>query len=125
MHATPIRHERLAALMVLLAVGLGAMGAHALEARLAAFPKGLETWKTAALYHLVHAVALYFLAARNRPLAWWLMFAGIVLFSGSLYAYCLTQARFLVFLTPVGGLLFMLAWLVLAVGKSPSIQDPR
>ena len=118
MNATPTRNERLAALLVFLAVALGAMGAHALEARLAATPKGLDIWRTAAFYHLVHAVALYFLAARNRPFAWWSMFSGILLFSGSLYIYALTQVKFLVFVTPVGGLLFMLGWLALAMAKS-------
>ena len=120
MNATSTRNERLAAIIVLLAVALGAMGAHALEARLTATPKGPETWKTAALYHLVHAVALYFLAARNRPLAWWSIFSGILLFSGSLYIYALTQVKFLVFVTPVGGLLFMVGWLALALGKARS-----
>ena len=117
MNATATRNERLAALLVFLAVALGAMGAHALEARLAVTPKGLETWKTAALYHFVNAVALYFLAARNRPFAWWSIFSGILLFSGSLYIYALTQVKFLVFVTPIGGLLFMLGWLALALGK--------
>jgi uncharacterized membrane protein YgdD (TMEM256/DUF423 family) len=118
MNATTTRNERLAALLVFLAVALGAMGAHALEARLAGTPKGLDIWKTAALYHLVHAVALYFLAARHGPHAWWLLFSGILLFSGSLYIYALTQVKFLVFVTPIGGLLFMLGWLTLAVRKS-------
>ncbi len=118
MNATPTRNERLAALLIFIAVALGAMGAHALDARLTASPKGLEIWKTAALYHLVHAVSLYFLAARNRPVAWWSIFSGILLFSGSLYIYALTQLKFLVFITPVGGLLFMCGWLALALGKS-------
>lgn len=117
MNATPTLTERLAAIMALLAVALGAVGAHALKDHLAAVTNGLETWKTAALYHLVHAVVLYFLAMRHRCLAWWTMFAGILLFSGSLYAYSLCQLKFLVYLTPLGGLLLMLAWALLALGR--------
>jgi uncharacterized membrane protein YgdD (TMEM256/DUF423 family) len=105
---------RLAAFLALLAVGLGAMGAHALEPRLLAFPKGMETWKTAALYHLVHAVALVFLAGRGRCVAWWLIFSGVVVFSGTLYVYCLTQLKILAMITPVGGVLMMVGWGILA-----------
>ncbi|MBP7948640.1 MAG: DUF423 domain-containing protein [Verrucomicrobiales bacterium] len=105
---------RMAAVLALLAVALGAMGAHALKETLEATPKALDNWRTAAQYHLVHAVALYFLALRPVKCAWWLLFAGTVLFSGSLYLWCLTQVKFLVHLTPVGGLALIAGWLVLA-----------
>lgn len=104
---------RLAAFLALLAVGLGALGAHAFKATLEAMPKALENWKTAAHYHLVHAVALYFLALRPVKLAWWLLLAGILLFSGSLYVWCLTGITFLVHITPFGGVALMAGWVVL------------
>jgi uncharacterized membrane protein YgdD (TMEM256/DUF423 family) len=105
--------ERLAAFVCLLAVTLGAMGAHALKDKLGATPTGLENWKTAALYHLVHGVVLYFLASKGRPIAWWLIFAGILGFSGSLYAYSLTQIKTLAMITPFGGGLLIAGWAVL------------
>jgi uncharacterized membrane protein YgdD (TMEM256/DUF423 family) len=70
------------------------------------------------LYHFIHAIALFVLAvhsAANRG-AWWLLFAGIFLFSGSLYVMALTNLRWLGAVTPLGGLCFMAgwAWLVIA-----------
>ena len=75
---------------------------------------GLDQWKTAAHYHLVHAVVLYFLADKGRTAAWWLMFAGILGFSGSLYLYAVTHVKFLVAITPFGGVLLMIGWGLLA-----------
>ncbi len=106
--------QRLAALLACLAIALGAVGAHALEPALTAIPKGVETWKTAAFYHALHAVALYFLAASERARAYWCLFAGTLCFSGSLYAWLLTQWHPLVFVTPLGGVLLMLGWALLA-----------
>lgn len=116
----PLPLARISALIALLAVALGAMGAHALKDTLAATTNGVENWKTAAHYHLVHAVAMYFLATHARPAAWWCWFAGIIGFSGSLYLYCITHAKFLVMITPIGGVLLMVGWAVLAFGKSPA-----
>jgi uncharacterized membrane protein YgdD (TMEM256/DUF423 family) len=108
---------RLAAAFCFLAVALGAFGAHALKATLES--RGmLDGWNKAVLYHLVHAVALVALSlygAGNRA-SYFLLAAGIVLFSGSLYVMALTNIRWLGAITPLGGLCFLAgwAWLVIA-----------
>jgi uncharacterized membrane protein YgdD (TMEM256/DUF423 family) len=108
---------RVAALLGFAAVALGAFGAHGLRARLG---PGIEIWKTAALYHLVHAVALLALslaAARVRAFraVYWLWTAGIVIFAGSLYLLAVTGISVLGAITPLGGAAFLSGWLVLAV----------
>ena len=107
---------RLAAALCFLAVVLGAFGAHALRSTLE-LRGTLNTWHTAVLYHFTHAIALLVLAlygANNRG-AWWLLFAGIVLFSGSLYAIALTNLRWLGPVTPLGGLCFLAGWVLLII----------
>ena len=102
---------RLAASLCFLAVVLGAFGAHTLRSTLE-LRGTLQTWQTAVLYHFIHAVALLVLAlygASNRG-AWWLLFAGILLFSGSLYAIALTNMPWLGPVTPLGGLCFLAGW---------------
>ncbi len=95
-----------------IAVAAGAFGAHALEGH----PR-LDTWKTAAVYHLVHAVAL---ALPNTPaIARRLWVVGITLFSGSLYALVLLDAPRLGVITPVGGLALIAGWLTMAI-RPPS-----
>lgn len=110
---------RLSALAGALAVGLGAFGAHALEAFLDEHGR-TATWNTAVLYHLVHSVVLALLALMEkwRPRTWGLVFAGIGLFSGSLYLLCLTQLTWLGAVTPVGGLLLIAGWLSLLMDPS-------
>jgi uncharacterized membrane protein YgdD (TMEM256/DUF423 family) len=76
----------------------------------------LANWNTAAHYHLVHSVAMLVVAihAPARVWAWRLWLAGIVFFSGSLYAIGLTNLRILgAFVTPLGGVLLMAGWLAL------------
>ena len=102
-----------------MAVSLGAFGAHALKARLST--EMLDTFQTAAQYHFYHALGLLavaFVASllpdSNLPKwAGWLMFAGIVLFCGSLYALSLTGVRWLGAITPLGGIAFIASWLLL------------
>lgn len=109
----------LAAVLLALAVGLGAFGAHALANLVDA--KALANWQTAVQYHFIHALALMVLAIWLRlgapsyvaKLSWGLLL-GIVLFSGSLYAYVLTAWKPLVFFTPIGGSVWLFTWLVLA-----------
>ena len=111
---------RIAAALCFLAVALGAFGAHSLKSTLEL--RGmLDVWNKAVLYHLIHAVALLVLALYgtvNRG-AWWLLFAGILLFSGSLYLMALTNVRWLGAVTPIGGLCFLggWAWLVIVPTK--------
>ena len=111
---------RIAAVLCFLAVALGAFGAHGLRSTLEA--RGMiDAWNKAVFYHFVHAVALLVLAlygTLNRS-ACWLLLAGILLFSGSLYLLALTNLRWLGAVTPFGGLCFLAgwAWLVLAPPK--------
>ncbi|MFT4621554.1 MAG: uncharacterized membrane protein YgdD (TMEM256/DUF423 family) [Myxococcota bacterium] len=102
-----------------LGVALGAFGAHGLKG-VVTDPHLLEVWETAARYHLIHAVALLGVAAHPaRPaLAGWLMVAGIVVFSGSLYTMTLTGQRWLGAITPIGGLCFIAGWLALGFARS-------
>jgi uncharacterized membrane protein YgdD (TMEM256/DUF423 family) len=104
----------------LLAVALGAFGAHALKPRLAAAADGAQRlgwWETAAHYHLMHALALAlsaYMAARAPGTAahasGYCFAAGIALFSGSLYAMTLSGVRALGAITPLGGLLLLAGW---------------
>jgi uncharacterized membrane protein YgdD (TMEM256/DUF423 family) len=105
---------RIAAAFCFLGVALGAFGAHAFKKTLQ-FNDTTEIWKTAVLYHFVHALALLVLAAlpaANRTTAG-LFVAGIVIFSGSLYVLALTNIRWLGAITPLGGLCFLAGWLTL------------
>lgn len=112
---TPLR---IAAVLGFLAVALGAFGAHGLNATLVA--NGTKaTWETGAHYHLVHAAVLLVLAWR-APLpraAFALFAAGIVIFSGSLYALALTNLKALGAVTPVGGVCLLAGWLALALRR--------
>ena len=108
---------RIAAALCFLAVALGAFGAHSLRSTLETHGM-LDAWNKAALYHFIHAIALLALAlygTANRG-AWWLLFAGIFLFSGSLYLLALSNVRWLGAITPLGGLCFLAgwAWLIIA-----------
>jgi uncharacterized membrane protein YgdD (TMEM256/DUF423 family) len=110
------------ALASALAVALGAFGAHALKARLT--PDLLTVYHTGVQYHFFHALGLLLigLAAAQWPAsAWlrvsgWTMLVGIVLFSGSLYLLALTGQRWLGAVTPLGGVAFIAAWLLFALG---------
>lgn len=116
MNPDPFR-LRLSALMRFLAIALGASGAHgAVHDKLVAVGK-MANWETAVQYHLPHAVVLLLLAGR-RPLlvwAWRLFFVGILLFSGSLYVLAYTGITKLGAITPLGGLSFMTAWVLIAM----------
>jgi uncharacterized membrane protein YgdD (TMEM256/DUF423 family) len=110
---------RLGALLGFLGVAFGAFGAHGLRDRLANLGT-LEVYRTAVLYQLVHAIALLAIGlgaqrlARPRVVgALWV--AGTLLFSGSLYALALTGTHGFGAITPVGGVLFLAGWAVLAV----------
>ncbi|MNV36879.1 hypothetical protein D3C71_1283730 [compost metagenome] len=110
----------LAALNLMVAVGAGAFGAHGLKRMLT--PELLAVWQTGVMYHLVHALGLFIIAllgARfGSPLlsaAGLVMFAGIVLFSGSLYLLSLTGTHWLGAVTPLGGAAFLAAWAMVAL----------
>lgn len=104
----------------LLGVAAGAFGAHGL--REVVEPSDLEIWRTAAHYEQIHALALVALAMGGRRLsagaarfAIPAFIAGILIFSGTLYAIVLGGPRVLGAITPVGGLSLMVGWLLVAV----------
>jgi uncharacterized membrane protein YgdD (TMEM256/DUF423 family) len=112
-----------------LAVAIGAFGAHGLRGRLDDY--SMNIYERAVFYHFVHALGLLIVAAITeagmlpRPSGVWvcrLLAAGVVLFSGSLYALAVTGNRMLGAITPFGGLSFIAAWVVLAIaiGRSRS-----
>ena len=96
------------------AVALGAFGAHAFKPVLMARVT-MEIWQTASFYHLTHAVLLACIAL-IRPSArrcFWLLVAGVLLFSGALYAFALTGIKSFAAFAPVGGVCLMAGWLCL------------
>ena len=107
----------LSAVSALLAVTMGAFGAHALKAVLSI--EMLAVYKTAVTYQMWHALGLGIIALLRQQnpderiiiYAGWLMFAGIILFSGSLYILSLSGVKWLGMITPIGGLCFLSAWL--------------
>ena len=108
------------ALLGFLGVAAGAFGAHAIRERVT--PDRLDNWKTAADYQLWHALATIasgLIAVRwasgSAAAAGWCFVAGVVVFSGSLYALALTDRRKLGAITPIGGVLFLVGWALLAV----------
>ena len=110
-----------AALFGLLAVVIGALGAHVIDKNLSA--EALQRIETGLKYHFLHIAALLsvgILASLHRnfnsytlKLAGLAFIIGIILFSGSLYAYAITDNEFYSKLTPFGGLSYMLGWLFL------------
>lgn len=109
-----------AAIALAFGVGLGAFGAHVIKGRIGA--ESFAAYQTAVQYHFWHALGLLgvgLLMAQwpaETLLAWsaWLLIAGLILFSGSLYALALTGAAWLGALTPIGGASFIAAWLIVA-----------
>jgi uncharacterized membrane protein YgdD (TMEM256/DUF423 family) len=104
------------------AVAFGAFGAHGLRGRLS--PAMLEVYRTGALYHLVHAVAALAVALagerlRRGRLILALFAAGIAVFAGSLYALAITGIGALGAVTPLGGLLLLAAWALVALEAAP------
>ena len=103
-------------------VGLGAFGAHALRSRLT--PEMMQVFETGVRYHFYHSLGLFVVGwlAETHPSPWitgaGLAFAlGVLVFSGSLYILSLTGVKWLGAITPLGGLAFLVGWLLLAVGS--------
>jgi uncharacterized membrane protein YgdD (TMEM256/DUF423 family) len=97
-------------------VALGAFGAHALKEHLS--ERAQAIYQTAVQYQMIHALALIGLgiwaaqnAALDTQIAGWGFTAGILLFSGSLFALALTDLRFLGAITPLGGVSFLVGWI--------------
>jgi uncharacterized membrane protein YgdD (TMEM256/DUF423 family) len=111
-----------AALLLALAVGLGAFGAHQLRGRLDAY--SLSVYEKAVIYHFIHALGILIVSLLARtgalsPLSEdrvaWLLFLGILFFSGSLYALAVSGVRLLGAITPIGGVAFLAGWIWLGV----------
>ena len=110
-----------AAILLGLAVAIGAFGAHGLKGRLDDYSMGV--YEKAVLYHFFHALGLLIVSilprvgALSQSAATWvcaLLLAGILLFSGSLYALALSGVKALGAVTPLGGVAFLAAWFLLA-----------
>ena len=115
----------LGAIFAFLAVGLGAFGAHALKESLT--PHYLAIYHTATDYQMWHAIGLIIIGVlyQQKPSslllkAGWFMLAGIIIFSGSLYILSLTGFKILGAITPIGGVAFLVAWLLLAYNSIKS-----
>ena len=112
-------------IIAMLAVVIGAFGAHALKTRFEGTNYG-ETWETAVKYQMYHALGLILIGILQFDTllgtqsifstASWLMVIGIILFSGSLYVLALTGIKKLGAITPLGGLCLIAAWLCVAIG---------
>ncbi|MFK4304541.1 uncharacterized membrane protein YgdD (TMEM256/DUF423 family) [Paenibacillus sp. RC254] len=108
-------------IMMLLAVAIGAFGAHIVKTRIDA--DALAVYETGVKYHMIHAVGLLIIAlaagqwGASTRLKWAarLLFTGIILFSGSLYVLSLTGIRVLGAITPLGGVCFIAGWLLVAL----------
>ncbi len=115
----------LAGINGLIGVAAGAFGAHGLRDRVT--PRDLEIWQTGAHYQQLHAVALLAVAlwalqvqsgGQPAPLhgvAMTLFTAGMIIFSGTLYAMTLGGPRWLGAITPLGGLCLLGAWATVAL----------
>ena len=108
------------ALLLLTGVALGAFGSHAI--RRAVSPEMLSTWNTAVLYQLIHGLGMVFIAQLYMTLqngllrlAAYVMLVATLLFSGSLYLLVLSSIYWFAFITPIGGMLFLTAWALVAL----------
>jgi uncharacterized membrane protein YgdD (TMEM256/DUF423 family) len=109
-------HIIISAVLGALGVAFGAFGAHGLKAILS--PELLETYKTGVLYHLIHSVVLLALSLNtkyNLNTSYYFFFAGIILFSFSLYAYTLTNIIVFAMITPIGGISLIIGWIMIIV----------
>ncbi|MGE7094175.1 DUF423 domain-containing protein [Lysinibacillus sp. NPDC048646] len=114
----------LGAVMACLGVVLGAFGAHALKDKFST-PRYAVIWETAVQYHMYHSLGLLVLGilssdallGTSSMLSWagYFMFAGIIFFSGSLYTLAVTGVKKLGAITPIGGMLFIVAWILVAI----------
>ena len=109
----------LGALNIFFAVGAGAFAAHGLKSILS--PDYLNTFQTAADYQVIHGIGMLVIGLLNKhnasayhTAAATIMFTGIILFSGSLYALTLTGNKWLGIITPFGGSCFLISWLIIA-----------
>jgi uncharacterized membrane protein YgdD (TMEM256/DUF423 family) len=103
--------------LLMIGVIAGAFGAHGLQGKISDYY--LKVYEKAVLYQLIHGLAIISLAnlaiatngyCRLFLISGWLMFLGVVIFSGTLYLLVLTKISWLGAITPIGGTLFIIAW---------------
>lgn len=119
----------IAAICGMFAVIIGAFGAHGLKHRLSA--EMMDVYQTAVQYHFYHSLALLavgmlllqYPGAAAFQWSGWSLFAGIIIFSGSLYVMALTEIKWMGAITPLGGLAFIAGWLALAIGVYQHITE--
>jgi uncharacterized membrane protein YgdD (TMEM256/DUF423 family) len=116
--------------LAFVAVLAGAFGAHGLKTRLE--PEALDIYEVAVKYQMYHSLALILVGvlsyqpSAKLSAAAWAFVSGIIIFSGSLYLLALTGLRWLGAITPIGGVAFLIGWLVLTLKFSwTSRTDPR
>jgi uncharacterized membrane protein YgdD (TMEM256/DUF423 family) len=121
----------LGALSALTGIGMGAFGAHGLKTIVN--PEMMAVYQTGVSYQMWHALGLIGIAImrhqnpESKLLNWagWLMFIGIILFSGSLYLLTLSQSAWIGGITPIGGLSFLIAWLLISVYAAQKQHSKR
>ncbi len=114
LYAYGMKFIRISAILGLFGVVFGAFGGHVLKHLLA--PPSFDIYSIGVFYHLIHSVALLAFGIMSHLLKsaveWpgWAFFWGVVLFSGSLYIVAITSIKFFVWITPIGGVLFLVGW---------------
>jgi uncharacterized membrane protein YgdD (TMEM256/DUF423 family) len=119
-----IHPGKVGAVLAVLAVACGAFGAHALKDIVT--PERLQTFETAVRYQMYHALALLIISVlpiKNYRAAWFLL-AGTIIFSGSLYLLVLTNISILGAITPIGGILQIIGWIILLFSFKPGRIEP-
>ncbi|TDG00974.1 DUF423 domain-containing protein [Paenibacillus piri] len=115
------RFIAIGSICALLSVAFGAFGAHMLKGVLS--PDDLAVFQTGVQYHMTHSLGLiavglaagWMPGSKNLTRAGWFLFAGILLFSGSLYVLSLSGIKILGAITPFGGVSFMIGWFLVAL----------
>ncbi|MCM3131532.1 DUF423 domain-containing protein [Paenibacillus polysaccharolyticus] len=115
------RWMMLGAILTMLSVAIGAFGAHMLKDRIGA--SAIATYETGVQYHMIHALGLLIVGltagqlGASTKLQWAarLLFAGIIIFSGSLYILSISGIKILGAITPIGGVAFIAGWLLFAM----------
>ena len=126
--SNPANRNVVAAVLGLSGMLAGTFGAHGLKGRVSETMLG--TFETGVHYHLIHAVALLALGAISARSAWLngasaALALGVVLFSGSLYAMALTDLRWLGWITPFGGVAFLVGWVLVCIWAIRARRGPN
>ncbi len=118
--ATARKIVGLGALLIALAIILGAFGAHGLKGKLP--DSVLDVYEKSVLYHLTNSIGITIIGVllacevislKISKILTWILFLGVLLFSGSLYIYSTTGEKIFAMITPLGGISFIIAWITL------------